>query len=121
MSEKQATQPAEPAIKDSDPAPSSAAPDASADALAELVRERDELQDRLLRKSAEFDNYRKRIERERREQGDQSETGVHQGTERRVMQRSARAKASNVQSAGAASAPGPKAKCALLTPCATSA
>jgi molecular chaperone GrpE len=71
MSEKQATQPADPAIKDSDPAPSSAAPDASADALAELVRERDELQDRLLRKSAEFDNYRKRIERERREHSDQ--------------------------------------------------
>ena len=32
-----------------------------------LARERDELRDRLLRKSAEFDNYRKRVEKERRE------------------------------------------------------
>src|SRR5215510_8741499 len=40
------------------------------DALAEMKRERDELQDRWLRKSAEFDNYRKRVERERREQAD---------------------------------------------------
>ena len=30
-------------------------------------RERDELRDRLLRTAAEFDNYRKRVERERRE------------------------------------------------------
>jgi molecular chaperone GrpE len=40
--------------------------------LADLQRERDELKDRWLRKSAEFDNYRKRIERERREQADQA-------------------------------------------------
>ncbi|MGE0362070.1 MAG: nucleotide exchange factor GrpE [Vicinamibacterales bacterium] len=33
----------------------------------ETARERDELRDRLLRKSAEFDNFRKRVERERRE------------------------------------------------------
>ena len=32
-----------------------------------LRRERTELQDRLLRKTAEFDNYRKRIDKERRE------------------------------------------------------
>ena len=37
-----------------------------------IKRERDDLQDRLLRKTAEFDNYRKRIERERREQADQA-------------------------------------------------
>ena len=36
-------------------------------AASALTRERDELRDRLLRKSAEFDNYRKRIEKERRE------------------------------------------------------
>jgi molecular chaperone GrpE len=36
-------------------------------ALDELRRERDTLQDRLLRTAAEFDNYRKRMERERRE------------------------------------------------------
>jgi molecular chaperone GrpE len=39
---------------------------------AALQRERDEYYDRLLRKTAEFDNYRKRIERERREQSDQA-------------------------------------------------
>jgi len=37
-----------------------------------LARERDDFYDRLLRKTAEFDNYRKRIERERREQSDQA-------------------------------------------------
>lgn len=36
-------------------------------ALRELQREKDALQDRLLRTAAEFDNYRKRVERERRE------------------------------------------------------
>jgi molecular chaperone GrpE len=35
-----------------------------------LKNERDALQDRLLRTAAEFDNYRKRIDRERREQGE---------------------------------------------------
>jgi molecular chaperone GrpE len=38
----------------------------AADAEA-LQRERDELRDRLLRTAAEFDNYRKRVERGRRE------------------------------------------------------
>ena len=37
------------------------------DELAAVRRERDELRDRLLRAAAEFDNYRKRTERERRE------------------------------------------------------
>lgn len=37
------------------------------DALEELRREKDALQDRLLRTAAEFDNYRKRIDRERRD------------------------------------------------------
>jgi molecular chaperone GrpE len=40
--------------------------------LETLRRERDENFDRLLRKTAEFDNYRKRIERERREQSDRA-------------------------------------------------
>jgi len=35
-----------------------------------LQRERDALQDRLLRLAAEFDNYRKRVERDRRDQAD---------------------------------------------------
>jgi molecular chaperone GrpE len=38
--------------------------------LEELRRERDTLQDRLLRTAAEFDNYRKRVERDRREVSD---------------------------------------------------
>ena len=40
--------------------------------VADLQRERDDYRDRWMRKSAEFDNYRKRIERERREQADQA-------------------------------------------------
>ena len=49
------------------------APDASdAPETAELQRERDDYKDRWLRKGAEFENYRKRIERERREQADQA-------------------------------------------------
>jgi len=35
--------------------------------LQKLIEERDSLQDRLLRKQAEFENYRKRVERERSE------------------------------------------------------
>lgn len=37
-----------------------------------LKRERDDYYDRLLRQTAEFDNYRKRVERERRALGDQA-------------------------------------------------
>jgi molecular chaperone GrpE len=43
------------------------APDA---ALEDLRRERDALQDRLLRTAAEFDNYRKRVDRDRRDVAD---------------------------------------------------
>ena len=45
-------------------------PDAAtglADELGEVRKERDALQDRLLRQAAEFDNYRKRVERERKD------------------------------------------------------
>ena len=38
-----------------------------ADEIVELRKERDSLQDRLLRQAAEFDNYRKRQDRERKE------------------------------------------------------
>ena len=49
-----------------DPAPEQSAPaETDAATLADVQRERDEYYDRLLRKTAEFDNYRKRIERER--------------------------------------------------------
>lgn len=43
----------------------------STDQVADLQRERDEYYDRWLRKTAEFDNYRRRVERERREQADE--------------------------------------------------
>ena len=55
--------------------PTDADSSASADRGAEmgaLARERDELRDRLLRTTAEFDNYRKRVERERREHAEEA-------------------------------------------------
>src|SRR4029079_17487530 len=45
---------------------------------ADLERERDDYKDRWLRKSAEFDNYRRRIDRERREQAEQSVAALMQ-------------------------------------------
>jgi molecular chaperone GrpE len=45
---------------------------------AALARERDELKDRLLRTAAEFDNYRKRTERERRELSERAATDLIQ-------------------------------------------
>jgi molecular chaperone GrpE len=45
-------------------------PGQEVDNVAELQRQRDEYYDRLLRKTAEFDNYRKRIERERQAQAE---------------------------------------------------
>lgn len=52
--------------------PGAADPSPAASELETVKRERDENYDRLLRKTAEFDNYRKRIERERREQADRA-------------------------------------------------
>lgn len=43
---------------------------AGGDELSALRRERDDLHDRLLRTAAEFDNYRKRTERDRRDWSD---------------------------------------------------
>ena len=63
MTEKDTTEPADPTATERE---------ASADDLTEARRELDEMRDRWLRKTAEFDNYRKRIERERREQSDQA-------------------------------------------------
>ena len=40
---------------------------ALADEIVELRKERDTLHDRLLRQAAEFDNYRKRVDRERKD------------------------------------------------------
>jgi molecular chaperone GrpE len=53
-------------------------PLAGADPADDLRRERDDYQDRWLRKTAEFDNYRKRVERERREHADQSVVNLMQ-------------------------------------------
>ena len=53
------------AIDDQNPQPQH--DEAQPDPLEELKRERDGLQDRLLRTAAEFDNYRKRMDRERRD------------------------------------------------------
>jgi molecular chaperone GrpE len=52
----------------------SPAPEAmvSTDPVADLQRERDDYYDRWMRKAAEFENYRKRIDRERREHADQT-------------------------------------------------
>jgi len=71
MSDKRHRDPAEDA-PDAD-SPSTDAPAAVAEAtIADLQRERDDYYDRLLRKTAEFDNYRKRVEKSRREQADES-------------------------------------------------
>jgi len=65
-----------------DPAGSSPAgadpqpPEPGDDPSAALQQERDDLYDRLLRKTAEFDNYRKRVERERREHAEQGVADV---------------------------------------------
>ena len=48
----------------------------STDPVSDVQRERDDYLDRWLRKTAEFDNYRKRVERERREQADQKVTSL---------------------------------------------
>jgi len=70
------TDPAQPASADaavSDP-PAEAA--AEADPLQTLQRERDGLRDRLLRLAAEFDNYRKRVDRDRREQAEAAQAAA---------------------------------------------
>jgi molecular chaperone GrpE len=70
MAENHLEEPAEaPAPTDPSESPGTTADDQERTALK---AERDDLYDRLLRKTAEFDNYRKRIERERREQADQA-------------------------------------------------
>jgi molecular chaperone GrpE len=73
MADKPLTEPVE---TDGSPAEASSEPSVSTDGVAELQQERDDYRDRWLRKSAEFDNYRKRVERERREQSDQATTDL---------------------------------------------
>jgi molecular chaperone GrpE len=57
-------------------AAAAAQPDPVDAPLRELQRERDSLQERLLRTAAEFDNYRKRMERERREASEYAASDV---------------------------------------------
>jgi molecular chaperone GrpE len=82
MADKRSTHPASEAPADADAQDTTGASagqhadGAPADPIAELQRERDDFQDRWLRKSAEFDNYRRRVERERREQADQAVVGL---------------------------------------------
>ena len=45
-------------------------PEAGESPLEAIRREKDTLQDQLLRTAAEFDNYRKRVDRDRRDQAD---------------------------------------------------
>src|SRR3954453_4972337 len=53
------------------------APDGeAADPIEAIQREKDALQDRLLRTAAEFDNYRKRMDRERRELSDYAASSI---------------------------------------------
>ena len=68
MAENHVSEPAPSAPLATDP-PESAG---TQDPVAVLTRERDDYRDRLLRKAAEFDNYRKRVDRERRDQADQA-------------------------------------------------
>jgi molecular chaperone GrpE len=53
-----------------EPADGAGAVSAAPDEFEAMRRERDEHRDRLLRTAAEFDNYRKRVERERHELGE---------------------------------------------------
>jgi len=81
MSTPDADDPANDSPVATDPRPDaeSAAGAESSNAAAQieaLQRDRDANYDRLLRKTAEFDNYRKRVERERREQADRVVTDL---------------------------------------------
>ena len=79
MADKHASEPAAEAPETSYPRATSAErgdATGAADPVSDLQRECDDYYDRWLRKTAEFDNYRKRIERERREQADQAVTDL---------------------------------------------
>ena len=58
--------------------PTTETTESSPSGLDIVKRERDDYYDRLLRKTAEFDNYRKRVERERRSHAEQAITDLLQ-------------------------------------------
>jgi molecular chaperone GrpE len=66
----------EPLTDTADPSDAVASTDASTDQVSDLQKERDDYYDRWLRKTAEFDNYRRRVERERREQAERTVTDL---------------------------------------------
>jgi molecular chaperone GrpE len=70
MDEKPFTTPGDPGAPSVAEGPDEAL--VSTDPVADMQRERDDYYDRWMRKAAEFDNYRRRVERERREQSDQA-------------------------------------------------
>jgi molecular chaperone GrpE len=75
MAEKDILKPDEPSADDEPteaalPTAEAASLEAVQEELAAAKRERDDYHDRLLRKAAEFDNYRKRMDRERRDQAE---------------------------------------------------
>src|SRR5256885_3649897 len=73
MSEKPVTDRANAVdVREAPDAPETSDALVSTEQLADLQRERDDYYDRWVRKTAEFDNYRKRVDRERREQRDQA-------------------------------------------------
>ena len=66
----------EPLEEQQDPQDPPADDTVEAVAVDALKAERDALQDRLLRTAAEFDNYRKRVDRERRDQSESAAAGM---------------------------------------------
>jgi molecular chaperone GrpE len=69
MSENDTVEPTEQPVEEPKPVERDSAT-AEDDQLARLRQDRDDYYDRLLRKTAEFDNFRKRVERDRREQSE---------------------------------------------------
>ena len=57
-------------------APTTGRPRLANDELTKVVEEREQLRDRLLRTTAEFDNYRKRVDRDRKEMADRAAEAV---------------------------------------------
>jgi molecular chaperone GrpE len=71
VEDNRSNKPKETPAGDPQPAAAATAPDPS-----DVERERDEFKDLLLRKSAEFDNYRKRVERDRQSLSDATAASV---------------------------------------------
>ena len=64
------------AVADDRDRPPGDRPDTAPDPVAALQQEKAALQDRMLRLAAEFENYRKRVDRDRRDQADAAVAGA---------------------------------------------